>query len=198
MKRRDLLALAPGLLLTSCSTAPEVKVEKKPPEPVTGLHALYQMYQRARTWAQDLKILRMTSINIDKVKPQPGKVAAWQVIFASESLGQKRAYTFSVFDASVTLREGIFPDSSSQWSNDNRAFLLAAVKVDTDAVWATALKHAEEYAKKNPDMPINYTLEMGRNTTEPLWRVIWGESASSSSYSVLVDASTGQYMETLH
>ena len=198
MKRRDLLVLAPALLLPGCSSAPEPKVEKKPVEPVTGLHALYQMYQKARTWAQDLKVLRYASIGITEVKPQPGKAAAWQVVFASETLGQKRAYTFSVYDASVTLRSGIFPDAPNAWSNDNRAFLLAAAKIDTDQAWETALQHGEEYAKKNPDMPISYTLELGRNINDPMWRVIWGESATSSAFSVLIDASTGLYLETLH
>lgn len=198
MNRRELLAIAPACLVYGCSTAPAPKEEKKPAEPVTGLHALYQMYQRARTWSQDLKVLRLTSINLTQVTPQPGKAAAWQVIFASESLAQKRAYTFSVFDASVTLRQGIFPDSPSPWSNDNRAFLLAAAKIDTDQAWETALKHGEDYNRKNPGMQINYTLELGRNINDPVWRVIWGESATSSALSVVVDASTGLYLETLH
>jgi hypothetical protein len=86
MTRRDVLALAPALLLFGCSSTPEPRVEKKPAEPVTGLHALYAMYGKARLWAPDIKILRLSSINIDKVKSQPGKAPAWQVIFASESL----------------------------------------------------------------------------------------------------------------
>jgi len=193
-----MLALAPVLLWSGCSSAPEAKVEKKAPEPVTGLHALYQMYTSARTWAQDLKIVRMVSISIPQVKATPGKAAAWQVIFASESLGRKRAYTFSTAEVSATMHAGISPDAPSAWSSDNRAFLLAAAKVDTDVVWETALKHAADYAKKNPDMPISYTLEMGRNINDPVWRVIWGESAASSGFSVLVDASTGAYLDTLH
>lgn len=197
MTRRDLLALTPALLLTGCDSDPKPVAEKKPAEPVTGLHALYQSYGRARVWAPDAMILRLSSIDVTEVKPQPGKAAAWQTLFASASLGQRRAYTFSVYDASVTLRLGVFPDAPGQWSNDNRAFLIAAAKTDTDAAWEVALKHGADYAKKNPTMPISYTLEKARLGDEPVWRVIWGESASSSSFSVLVDASTGQYVETL-
>ena len=114
MRRRDLLAIAPALLVPACSSGPAPKpVEEKPPEPVTGLHGLYQTYQRARTWAQDLKILRMASIDIPQVKPQPGKAAAWQAVFGSESLGRSRAYTFSVYFASVTLRKGVFPETAN-------------------------------------------------------------------------------------
>jgi len=199
MTRRDMFAIAPVVLLTGCSSpTPEVKVEKKPAEPVTGLHALYAMYGKARLWAPDIKILRLSSIHIDKVKPEPGKAPAWQVVFASESLGQKRAYTYSVVDASTTLREGTFPESPGSWSNDNRAFLIAALRTDTDKAWETALKHAADYAKKNPDMQISYSLELGRQINEPMWRVIWGESATSSAISILVDANTGDYVETLH
>jgi hypothetical protein len=202
MRRRDVLAELLGvtpafLLIGGCSSEPVTAPPKKPAEPVTGLHALYQMYSHARGWAKDIKVLSLVSIEISQVKRQPGKAAAWQVVFASESLSMKRAYTFSVYEVSATLRQGIFPEAPGGWSNDNRAFLIAAVKTDTDQAWETALKHGEEYNRKNPGVPISYTLEMGRNTNDPVWRVIWGESATSSAFSVLLDASTGEYLRTL-
>ncbi len=204
MRRRDLLAdllhVTPALLFAGCSSAPKPapeKPEKKAAEPVTGLHALYQMYSHARSWAPDIKILSYVSIGISQVKPQPGKAAAWQVVFASEALSMKRAYTFSVYQASVTLRQGMFPEAPGAWSNDHRAFLIAAVKTDTDQAWETALKHGEEYNRKNPDIPISYTLEMDRKVNDPVWRVIWGESATSSAFSVQINASTGEYLRTL-
>src|SRR5947208_1920027 len=114
MNRRELLALTPAaLLLSGCSSDSGQKTVEKPAEPMTGLKALYGMYARARTWAPDLKVLQLSSIDIAQVKAQPGKVAAWQAIFASESLGQKRAYVNSSFDASTTLRKGVFPESPS-------------------------------------------------------------------------------------
>jgi len=198
MTRRDLLALTPAILLSGCSSSPEQKTPPKPVEPVTGLHGLYQMYQYSRTWAQDLAVVRCSSIDITQVKPQPGKAAAWQAVFASPSLARQRAYTFSVYDASVSLRQGIFADAPTPLASDSHPFALAAARTDSDQAWEIALKHAEEYAGKNPNMPISYILEMGRNVNDPVWRVIWGESVTSSVYSVLVDASTGQFAETLH
>jgi hypothetical protein len=192
------MAIAPAILLPGCSSAPEPKVEKKPAEPVTGLHALYAMYGKARLWAPDIKVLRLSSINIDQVKSQPGKTPVWTAVFASESLGQKRGYTYSVADVSTSIREGTFAESPGPWTNDNRAFLIAGVRADTDKAWETALKHASEYAKKNPDMPISYWLELGRQFGAPAWRVIWGESVTSSALSILVDANSGDYLETLH
>lgn len=193
-----MLALTPvALMLSGCGSAADEKAAVKPAEPMTGLRALYGMYSRARTWADDVKVLHVSSIDIAQVKPLPGKVAAWQAVFASESLGQKRAYVNSSFDASATLRKGIFPEAPSPWSDDKRAFPIAAAKIDTDQAWETALQHGADYAKKNPAMQISYFLEMGRNINDPVWRVIWGESPTSSTFSVLIDASTGLYLNTL-
>ena len=193
-----MIAFAFLTLLTGCASAPEPKAEKKPAEPVTGLHALYAMYGQARQWSQDLQVVSCQSIDITQVKREPGKAAAWQAIFASPSLGQKRAYTFSVIDATTSLRQGIFPDSPVSMGSDTRPFLLAGARTDTDQAWETALKHGEEFAKKYPDLPISFTLGLSRTTNSPVWRVIWGESATSSSFSVVIDATTGQYDQTLH
>jgi hypothetical protein len=196
--RRELISLVPLLGLTGCSSTPEPKVDKKPPEPVTGLHALYGMYQNARTWAQDLQVVSCVSIAITQVKPLPGKVGAWQAVFASPSLGKKRAYTFSVIDASDSLHSGISPDSAIALGSDTRTFPLAAARTDTDQAWETAFKHGEEFSKKYPDVPIMFTLELSRLVNQPVWRVVWGQSVTSSSFSILIDASTGVYMQTLH
>src|ERR1700723_1101976 len=139
MTRRDLLTLTPAILLSGCSSSMEQKTPPKPVEPVTGLHALYQMYQHSRTWAQDLAVVRCSSIDITQVKAQPGKAAAWQALFASPSLGRQRAYTFSVFDASVSLRQGIFADAPTPLASDSHSFQLAAARTDSDQAWETAL-----------------------------------------------------------
>jgi hypothetical protein len=196
--RRELIGLGPLFCLTACSSAPTPKAEKKVPVPVTGLHALYGMYQNARTWAQDLQVVSCVSIAITQVAPQPGKVGAWQAVFASPSLGQKRAYTFSVVDAGDTLHEGIAPDSPLALGSDTRSFLLAAARNDSDQAWETALTRAGDYTKQHPETPISYILELSRLVNQPVWRVIWGENAASSAFSILIDASTGQYLQTVH
>jgi len=197
IRRRDLISLGPLFYLTACAS-PEPKVDKKPPEPITGLHGLYGMYQHARTWAQDLQVVSCRSIAITQVKATTGKAAAWQAVLASASLGQQRVYTYSVVDASTSLHEGIFADSPTPLTGDVHPFLLAAARTDTDQAWELALKHAEEYTRKHPETPISYILEMSRQVNQPAWRVIWGESVASSAFSILIDASTGQYMQTLH
>jgi hypothetical protein len=197
MKRRDVLALAPAVFLPGCSSTPEAKAPSKPAEPVTGLHALYAMYQYARPWAQDLMVVRLASIEITQVKDQPGKVPAWTATFASQAHAQQRTYTFSVFDASPSLRSGIFADNPIALASDIRPFPLAAAQTDSDQAYETAMKHAEAYSKKNPGMQITYLLEMDRRISDPMWRVVWGTSITSSVFSVLISASTGQYVQTI-
>jgi hypothetical protein len=81
------------------------------------------------------------------------------------------------------------------------SFLMAAIKVDTDAAYKTAIEtvrsHAAEYDKKNPGKPITILLERTNKHPDPAWRIIWGESVGTSNFSVLIDASTGEYLETL-
>lgn len=196
MTRRELFAITPGLLLAGCSDdAP--KTPEKPPEPVTGLHALYQMYTFARTWAQDMKVIRLSSMGISQVAAVPGKAAAWQAQFASDTLGKARTYTFSVVDVSETLRKGIFADTAGALASATRAFVIGEAKTDSDVAWEISLSHGKKYSEEHPTMPVSYTLEADRTTGVPVWRVIWGSSVATSNFSILVDANAGMYLRTL-
>jgi hypothetical protein len=195
--RRKLLAMTPGLFLLNCSSNPSPKVAEKPPEPVTGLHALYQMYTFARPWAQDLKVIRLSSMAVPEVKLQPGKAAAWQVQFASETLAKMRTYTFSVYDESVTLRQGIFADAAASLPATIRSFEIGQASTDSDKAWEVSLGHGQKYSTDHPDMPVSWILEFDRQTGTPVWRVIWGLSASRSDFTILVDAHDGAYLRTV-
>ncbi|MDQ2899956.1 MAG: hypothetical protein M3Y07_09170 [Acidobacteriota bacterium] len=198
-RTRPLLA-AFFITMAGCSEAPKKTDVEKPIEPVTGSHALFQMYTGARAWAQDLRVLRMTSINLAAVKPQPGRAGAWQVTFVSPSLGQSRTYTYSVIEASTTLRKGIFSENPRSWggpSGSEKPFLIDAVKVDSDDAYKTALTKAAAFESKHPGMIMSYLLELNDRFPDAVWRVIWGESAGASGFSVFVDASTGEYLEKL-
>jgi hypothetical protein len=191
------------LILCGCSSespksADKTAEEKKSAEPVAGLHALYQMYTSARAWAPDLQILSLRSIHIDQVKDEPGKSGAWQAQFASPSQSKARAYTFSAVEVSMTMHQGVSPDTPRDWTNNGMSFLVSAAKIDSDQAWKTALEHAKDVAAKNPDTPISYTLQMEHGFANPEWRVIWGTSAATSSYSILIDAFTGKFTTVLH
>jgi hypothetical protein len=190
--------------LVGCSEQPAAKKEEakkeEKAEPVTGQTALFRMYQVARSWAPDARILKLTSIHLTEVPAVRGAAGAWQVIFTSADKSAQRAYTYSVVESEGNLHQGVFPAMPESWSGPVDApFLIAAVKVDTDAALKTALaESAADYDKKNPNQTISFELSRQEHIQDPTWRVIWGESAGTSGFSVLVNATTGKYEKTLH
>jgi hypothetical protein len=207
MMRNVLLPISAAicLLLTGCSenTPAPKKKEAEKVEPVTGQSALFKMYQVARSWAPDAQVLKMNSMPLSEVPTvPPGTAAAWEATFVSASGGKARRYTYSIVESEGNLHKGVFPGQDESWSGargNNTPFLMLAVKVDTDAAYKTALANGgEEYDKKNPGKPIAFTLEKIAKFPDPVWRVIWGESASTSNFSVYVDAMTGEYKEKMH
>ncbi len=202
MKLKHFGALAAVLLLAGCSEAPQPAAKKdlKPPEPVTGRYALYEMYRPARTWAADAQIYTMRSMNLPEVPAVPGKAPAWQATFVSPSKGRARDWTYSVVESNGNLHKGPFAGLEEGWSGPrgvNQAFPIIAVKTDTDEAYKTAQEKAKDYEKKNPAKPIIFVLEQTNRHRDPMWRVVWGESVGTSDFSILVDASTGFYAETM-
>lgn len=192
------------LILGGCSEAPKKVEEKKkepekPAEPVTGRYAVYQMFNAARAWAPDIQALKLNSILLPEVKREPGKAAAWQVTFVSPGKNRARSYTYSVVEAEANLHKGVFAGLEESWSGGgaNKPFLMAALKTDSDAAYETALKKGADYAKKNPNKPVSYLLELTSRFPNPAWRVIWGESVGTSNFSIFIDASTGEYLQTM-
>ena len=193
-------------LLTSCSDTPQKAEEKaaepaKPPEPVTGKYALYQMYTAARgSMGADIEPVQLRSMRLPGVKEEPGKAPAWQVTFVSARSAKARPYTYSVVESDGNLHKGVFALQEESWSGARgpKPFPMAAVKTDTDAALETAKKKLVDYEKKNPDKQIMYILEKTDKSPDPAWRVLWGESVGTSNFSILVDASTGDYIQTLH
>lgn len=202
-------AIALLAVLTACSNTPAPTAAKKEPEkvePVTGQSAVFKMYQMARAWAPDSQVMKMQSMHLSEVKEgAPGTAAAWQATFVSAAKSQSRSYTFSIVEGESNLHKGAFAGLEEGWNGNpsgmDSPFLMAAIKVDTDAAYKTAMEsprsHAAEYDKKNPGKPITIMLERTPKHPSPAWRIIWGESAGTSNFSVLIDASTGEYLETL-
>lgn len=194
------------LLLTACSeeTKPATAVNKepeKPAVPVSAQYAFHQMYVTARSWAPDAQPLRMASIDLNEAKSEDGKAGAWECTFVTERMHRARRYTYSVVALSASnLRKGVFGDSEDSWtaSGQTRPFPVQAFKTDATEAYEVAMKKGADYAKKHPDMPVKFLLESTARlrTSNPAWRVIWGESVAMSNYSIFVDASTGEYLQT--
>jgi hypothetical protein len=205
MRSRFILTVVSfAILFCACSEAPPAAAKKEPPpppEPVTGSTAFFRMYTAGRGWAGDLQPLQLTSINLPDVKRVPGKAAAWQATFVVPQKQASRVYTYSVIEAPGNLHEGVFAGNEGGWRPGGQVqpFLIQALKVDSDAAYETALKKgkkAAEYSKAHPDMNISFLLERNKKFPDLTWRVIWGDSVGTSNYSVFVDATTGEYLET--
>jgi hypothetical protein len=196
------------LMLAACSETPATTARKEPekPEPITGETALYRMYQMARSWALDAQVQQLLSMHISEFPQEvPGKAAAWQATFVSPSKSRLRSYTFCIVESSGNLHKGPFAGLEEPWSGPHGVatpFPIIAVKKDSDDAYKTAMSEprskAADYDKKNPGKPITIVLEKTSKFPDPAWRILWGESTGTSSFSVFVDASVGSYLETMH
>jgi len=196
------------LMMMACSDTPTTATKKEPEkvEPVTGETALYRMYGMARSWSSDAQVLELSSIRISEFTQEVrGKAAAWQGIFVAPSKSRSRSYTYSIVESQGNLHKGTFAGPEEAFSGSRGVatpFLIAAVKKDSDEAYQTAMSEpksrAAEYDKKDPGKPITILLEKTNKFPDPAWRIIWGESVSSSSFSVFVDATLGTYLETMH
>src|ERR1700730_12336476 len=188
------------LLMPGCSDATTVERKSEaPPQPVTGRFALFQMFNGARGWSPDVQVLELHSIHMSEVKSERGKAAAWQATFVSPQSARARSYTYSVIEGAGNLHKGVFAGLEESWSGHHPIFLIAALKTDSNEVLQTALKNPKvaEYDTKNPEKPISFILEKTDRFPDPAWRVIWGESVGISSFSVFMDASTGDFLQIM-
>src|ERR1041385_7024998 len=127
IKRLPLAAAAACLLMfTSCSETPQKTEQKaaepaKPPEPVAGKYALYQMYTAARgALGADIEPVQMKSVRLADVKAEPGKSGAWQVTFVSARARKARSYTYSIVESEGNLHKGVFAGQDEGWSGGGR------------------------------------------------------------------------------
>jgi len=198
--------IAAGLFLAGCSEQPaqppaEAKKEEPKPQPVTGQSALFKMYQVARTWAPDAAVLKLDSVREEGVPDQPGKSGGWEAVFTSEQKAASHVFTWYAIDQEPTIHKGVFAGSEQSYQQVRGAtmpFLIADVKIDTDAALATAQAKQEGSDKKTAGQPVIYLLEKPAKFANPAWRVVWGESVSTSSFSVFVDAVSGKFLEIMH
>jgi hypothetical protein len=189
------------LALSGCLSEPssDAKRPEKAAEPVTGQLALYRMYQVARSWAPDVEVLAMHSIHVTEVPDVVGSAGAWQATFISEMKNATRSYTYSVIEADPNLHLGVFAGQPESSTNGlTTPFLIATVKVDTNAAYKTALAKTSEAANEQKTHTISFLLDKQEKFTNPSWRVVWGESVGTAGLSAYIDASTGEYLATMH
>ena len=186
------------LLISSCSdTSTETKKEpEKPPAPVTAQSAFLYTYPAARAWAGDSLPVRIRSINLADVPSDSGKAGAWEISYVSAVGHEAKIYTWSAIEASETLHKGIFAGKPEEWngtSGQQKPFMASDFHIDSPKALETATEAAKTYIEKPGTKPaINFLLEFTPRFPDPVWRVMWGESAGSAEFTVFVDASTGK------
>jgi hypothetical protein len=191
-------------LLSGCSAPPPAPAQKQAEEkiePVTGLKGLGKMFQVARTWDPRVQILKLTGVHLNEVPEVRAKAGEWDATFVTGAGDRSRSYTFSVIELLPNLHKGVFSASEEPFSakkESSRPFPIEAVQIDSEKAYQTALTKAGDYEAKNPGKPITMILELTPRHLRPAWRVIWGPSVSNSSFSVFVDATTGEYLEIMH
>lgn len=190
------------IMLAACSDEPKNAAQKEPEKPVvpvSSLSAASQMYVTARSWAPDARLLSLSNIDLKEVKSEAGKAGAWECTFVSPSRHRERRYTYSVIEADG-LAKGVANSPEDMWSGSGKdvPFILQNLQKDATDAYATAMKKSADYAAKHPDMPMKFILTASSRFGHPQWRVVWGDSVQTSSYSVVVDAYTGDYVKTLH
>lgn len=192
------------LALTACSDrSKEIAAKKeaeKPEEPLTGRQAFQKMFPMARGWARDAQPLQMQSYNLTQVKTGNGKAGAWQATFVSTSLSRARPYSWSAVEAEGNLHKGVFAGLEESWAGPTGQeipFEVSAIRIDSDQAYEAALKNKDAiaYTRKYPNKPVMFLLEKTRRFPDLAWRVVWGESVSTSEYSAFIDATTGAFLQ---
>src|SRR5882762_2868878 len=196
------LFLFPGLalLLLAAFTSEQTKRAApvvKDPEFIAARSAFQKMYAAARGWHADAQIFRITSALTKDSKGHDGKSAVWQAWFASATARSSKPYVWCGTNASDVER-GISwggEDSYSPTNTSTRAFDAAFLKADSDAAFAVALKHGgARLLEKDSDQPVMYLLQWDAQDNAPAWHVLFGDGPRSYKLSVLVNASSGEYL----
>jgi len=188
------------LLISACSETPtetKTKQPEKPSAPITAQQAFRYTYPASRAWAADSLPLRIRSIHLTDVPAESGKAGAWEIIYVSQAQQQAKIYTWSAIEASETLHKDVFAGKAQSWSNSGqeKPFEASLFHIDSPAALETAITNSKAYLDKPGTKPAtNFMVEFTPRFPEPVFRVMWGETAGSAEYTALIGASTGQML----
>ncbi len=187
------------LALAGCSSEPAKPAVPvvKPPEYVAGRTAFQKMFVASRGWNRDAQGFVLSSALTKDSNGHDGKSGVWQARFASPAKNTAKPYTWcGSNDADVD--RGVTPGSEDSYSATNTSthvFDIAFLKSDSDEAYATALKHGgQKLLDQNPEQHVLYLLQWSASDNSLVWHVIFGDSRNDYRLSVLVNASSGEYM----
>jgi len=197
-------------ILTACSTdqkpaspSAETKAAKvEAPEYISGRTAFQKLFVTARSFAADIKPIRLTSNFVADAPTSQGKAGIWRGDFASPSMRQSKAYTWSGVTGTDLPERGISHGTEDSWNPYNataQVWDIPYLKIDTDKVYEVAQKHGgEALTKKDAKQPVMFILDFSKKDAKLLWHVVYGTSPNDAKLRIAVDASTGDFVRNEH
>ncbi|HLY92308.1 MAG TPA: hypothetical protein VKQ89_03535 [Candidatus Angelobacter sp.] len=194
-------AAAAGLLLAGCDsdnkTASTPKETPATTEYETGRFALQKMLGPAHFWAPDAQPIRLESTNIKDSTGHDGKANFWRALFGSVSRQKSEPFSWSGITTS-DAHKGVDHGTEDSYNPNNRSyrtFDLNFLKSDTDKAFEVAQQHGgKQLLEKEPKTQVSYVLDWDSQSGQLRWHVIYGGSESMSKLTVLVDASSGNFI----
>lgn len=194
-----LVLFAGALALCGCQEEPSHSASNAASQPKTnqletGRFALQKMLPAAHMWSGDATPIHLTSSVSGDNEGRDGKSIFWRAVFASRSRLKEESFTWSgEADASPRVDHGV-EDSFNPGNRTTQPWDLNFLKADTDQAFATAQQHGgKTYIEKNPKASVAYLLDFDALSSQLRWHVIYSAD-SAGKLTVLVDASTGQFL----
>ena len=193
--------LALAVVCLGCDSEPKKTTESKDSQPAvqteTGRFALQKMLAPARFWSPDAQPVRLDSTNLKGSNGQDGKATFWRALFASPGRQKSEPFTWSGV-ATEDTPKGVDHGVEDTYNSVNRAsrpFDLNFLKVDTDKAFEVAQKHGgKQVLDKDAKVNVGYMLDWDVQANQLRWHVIYGGSESTGKLTVLVDASSGEFL----
>jgi hypothetical protein len=161
----------------------------------TGRFALQKMLPAAHLWSPDAAPVLLSSSNSSEGEGREGKSIFWRAVFASRARQKAQPFTWSgaAADAARRVDHGV-EDTFNPNNRTTQPWDLNFLKADTDQAFATAQQHGgKTFIEKNPKASVSYLLDFDVLSSQLRWHVIYS-SESAGKLTVLVDASTGQFV----
>jgi hypothetical protein len=155
------------------------------------------MLAPARFWAPDALPIRLESSNVKDSTGHDGKASFWRALFGSVARQKSEPFTWSGVAGSDTPK-GVDHGTEDSYNPNNRSyrtFDLNFLKSDTDRAFEVAQQHGgKQLLEKDPKMTVTYLLDWDAQANQLRWHVIYGGSESMGKLTVLVDASSGNFI----
>lgn len=190
---------------SSFASAPAQKSEIKPIKAESGRVALQRLYTTSRGWSPDTNPVSIQSQNYKNAGGNPeaplgrdGKSAVWRGLFASAARHSMKTYMWSGLIGPDAPEPGLTPGSEDSWSATNTStqpFQLTYLKIDSDQALQTAEKRGgAALLKKDPNLPVNFSLNWEPRRSMLIWHVLYGKNANDPDLDVVVNATTNEFV----